>query len=244
MMSTPVRPIEREPISAIVAARLEQLIFNGEYQGQGQLPSERVLAEQFDVSRSSIREAMRRLEAKGLVRVQHGAGVFVTTNGKQPTPDAVTGLVVLGKATVPALFEVRNLLECRAAALASRRLTDSGAQKLQNILTKLDDEGLTDDEYIQLDFALHYAIAEATKNRILTHIFNGLRDPMIEYASRIIKIPRRRANATLGHQAIVDAIVAKRPSAARKAMAEHLRLVEQDIIDSSERTQLRSAGPG
>ena len=112
--------IERVPrvkLADSVAIQLERLILEGEYGVGEKLPPERVLAEDFGVGRSSMREALRMVETGGLLRTDHGVGVFVVSNEK--TLLAASDMVLAGEYTVSDLFEARLAIEREAAALAA-----------------------------------------------------------------------------------------------------------------------------
>src|SRR6059058_1136468 len=109
-----IQPVRRLKVSDSVAAQLEQLILQGEYQVGDRLPPERELAEQFGVGRSSMREALRRVETHGLITIDHGRGTFVAADALHPT---YNGILLIEDFTVPGLMDVRLSLEGDAAAL-------------------------------------------------------------------------------------------------------------------------------
>lgn len=227
---TSIRPIPRFKISDSVSAEIEQMIRAGTYQVGDKLPSERVLSLQFGVGRSSMREALRSLEARGLVSVAHGLGVYVN---EKPTDNggAAPSLLLLAECTVPELFEVRRALECPAVALAARRVTPSEAAALNETLVAMSREDLSDSEYIEKDAEFHLAICHATHNALLIRIYESTRHLFVEYSSRVISLPGRRKTAQRGHADIVEAIVKRRPQAAQKAMSAHLEAVEREIVE-------------
>ncbi|NJC21518.1 GntR family transcriptional repressor for pyruvate dehydrogenase complex [Arthrobacter pigmenti] len=222
-----IERVERLRVSDSVAAQLVQLITKKSYAVGEKLPSERVLAEQFGVSRSSMREAIRGVEASGLVSSSHGVGVFVVSNTvhSQSPPD----LLVFEDFTVPELFEVRRVLEGEAAALAAQRLTPTTGTELKSIIEQCADPDLTDEEFVTLDVELHQKIAQASGNGLLSTLYAGLEPLMQEYSRRVIALPGRREHAHKGHIKIVDAIVARQMKQARAAALAHIRDVEHDI---------------
>jgi len=128
-----IEPVRRLKVADSVAAQLEQLITRGDIKPGEKLPPERVLAERFGVGRSSMREAIRVVEASGMLRTDHGRGVFVVSD-KKAMPK-LSDLLVFDDFTVPELFEVRLSLEPDAASLAARRITAPELADLQRILT-------------------------------------------------------------------------------------------------------------
>jgi GntR family transcriptional regulator, transcriptional repressor for pyruvate dehydrogenase complex len=227
MTSELIKPVTRLKLSDSVAAQLEQLIRQGEYPVGSKLPPERVLAEQFGVGRSTMREALGVLQTVGLLRIEHGVGVFVATTRQTPA----SKLLVVDDYTVPELFEVRAVLEAEAAADAAKRITPAEVETLNGVLERASNEALSDEEFVLLDAELHRTIVAATKNKLLGHIFEGLEPLFLSYSRQVILLAGRRDNAQGGHREVVDAIAARRPREARAAMLRHLRAVEQDIVE-------------
>lgn len=226
-----IQPIGRTKVSLAVAAQMQRILISGEYQAGDKLPSERVLGERFGVGRSSIREALRRLEADGLVRIVHGVGTFVSDGREAGGQSALATLLVLDGITVPELFEARRALEGETAAQAAERLTESEGGRLREILRQLEDETLSDETYVETDVALHLAIAQATKNKVLIRLLESLKGILIEYSMRVITLPGRRDTANEGHRTMVEAILSHDSSAARAAIIDHLEAVEREIVE-------------
>lgn len=230
-MVPPIEPVQRFRVPVVVAAQLRKLLISGEYKVGDRLPSEKVLGERFGVGRSSVREAMRRLEADGLVRIVHGVGSFVSDGREAGVGDRLAALLVLDGSTIPELFEARRVLERETAARAAERLTDTEADELRELLSRLEDETLSEEAYVEADVALHLAISRVTKNKVLIRLIESLESLLLEYSRRVIQLPGRRVTANVGHKAIVEAILARRSSGARKAMIEHIAAVEREIVE-------------
>ncbi|TKG58796.1 FadR/GntR family transcriptional regulator [Prauserella endophytica] len=223
-----IEPVRRLKVSDSVAAQLEQLIEQGEYQPGDKLPPERALAEQFGVGRSSMREALRLVEANGLLRTEHGIGVFVVSNTK--SAPMLSELLLFDDFTVPELFEARLSLERDAAGMAARRITDNEAEELQRILDEAGNPSLSNDAFVKLDAELHRAIVKATKNRIWERVYESIMPLFITYSHRVIQLPGRRESAHNSHRRIVAAILARSVREARSAAVKHIREVEREIV--------------
>ncbi|MEH7419530.1 FadR/GntR family transcriptional regulator [Neobacillus drentensis] len=229
-MASSIQPIKRSKVSIDVAAKLQEILQSGEYKVGDKLPPEKVLAERFGVSRSSIREALKSLEAEGSVRIVHGVGTIVSS-GRETISSSLASLLVIEGTTVPELFEARLVLESETAFRAAERITTSSANGLIHILEQLNDNRLSDEAFVELDVALHIEIARATKNKIFINIMENLKDVLIEYSLRTIKLPGRREKANEGHRILTEAILARKPSAARKAAKDHVEAVEFEIAE-------------
>lgn len=231
-MPTDIKPVRRLKVADAVAAQLEELIVSGNYEVGGRLPAERDLAEQFGVGRSSMREALRIVESAGLVRTDHGIGVFVVRTTREAK---LASMILLEDVSVVDLFQVRQALERDAAAHAARRRSDAAVQKLTDLIGKMGRRGVTDDEFVQMDAELHASIAEATGNPLFLRFMRELEPLFITYSHRVLGLPGRRRHAHAGHQEIVDAIVQRRPRVASAAAVRHIRSVEADIVAHIER---------
>jgi GntR family transcriptional repressor for pyruvate dehydrogenase complex len=223
-----IQPVRRLKVSDSVAAQLEQLILQGEYRVGDRLPPERELAEQFGVGRSSMREALRRVETHGLISIDHGRGTFVAADAVRAMSN---GFLLIEGSTVPELIDVRLPLEGEAASLAARRIVSREMNELRQILEAAEDPTLDDDEFIRLDWQIHRTVAAATKNSLLLRLTDSLEQLFDIYSHRVILLPRRRAVAQAGHREIVAAVVNHQARTARSAAIRHIHDVEKDIAE-------------
>ncbi len=186
----------------------EQILFGGLAPGQ-RLIEER-LCEETGVSRSPIREAIRRLEKDGLVVVQAQGGVTVY----EPTLDDFTSL-----------FECRLHLEPAAARFAAERRTEEELADLQELLARMADIARESDarRTHELHFAFHQCVAEASKNPYMAKIMNDLKVLISFYRNAILQVhPQRPETVISEHAAILDAIRRRDGDAAAASMAEHI----------------------
>ena len=237
--SPAIKPVRRLKLSDSVAAQLEHLIHNGEYPVGSRLPPERELAEQFGVGRSTMREALSVLQTAGMLRIEHGVGVFVASTSNQT---AAAKLLMVEDYTIPELFEVRVALEAEAAANAAKRITPAEVAALQDVLGRAEDARLSNDEFIALDAELHRSIIAATKNKLLQQLFADVEPLFVTYSRQVIELDGRRGDAHSGHREIVAAIAARKPREARAAIHRHLRAVERDIVNYLGRVRPSDAG--
>src|SRR4051794_14326173 len=143
----------RGKLSDRVAEKLQARIELGEFAVGAKLPNEKDLAQQFGVGRSSMREAVRTLEAAGLLRSAHGSGVFVLTD--KPRRAGGIDQSLMGGFTMSDLFETRMAIESKAAELAARRLTDHHAEVLSSIIAAADVSDIGESDFVALDARLH-----------------------------------------------------------------------------------------
>jgi GntR family transcriptional repressor for pyruvate dehydrogenase complex len=224
-----IEPVRRLKVADSVAEQLELMISRGDYAPGDKLPPERVLADEFGVGRSSMREAIRVVEANGLLRTDHGVGVFVVSTTRRPTN--LSQLLIDERFSVQELFEVRLSLERDAAGFAARRITAAEAGELHGLIAAAAEPGLSDDRFIELDAQLHRTIAQITKNTLLLRLFEAIGPLFVTYSHQVIGLPGRRETAHAGHSAIVEAVAGHRVRDAQSAAVRHIREVERDILN-------------
>jgi len=215
-----------------VAAAITDAIQGGRYTPGARLPGERDLAEEFAVSRPTIREAMIALEIRGLIEARHGSGLYVTNTA--PTDAAPLELDV----GAFELIEARILFEGETAALAATVMTEEKLARLESIVREMANSPNPDMRVEQADRRFHVEIAAATDNSAIRSVVEMLWD--IRYRSPLCvhmfaKASREGINPRVGeHRAILDALSSGDPQVARAAMHGHLRRVIEDILAATE----------
>ncbi|MDX7950829.1 FadR/GntR family transcriptional regulator [Lichenihabitans sp. Uapishka_5] len=212
------------PIRIVEAIRRE--IGEGRLKPGDRLPGEQMLADTFKVSRNVVREAIARLRSDGVVQSRQGIGAFVVRNTPLPIlrvePDAANN-----RAAFTHVFELRTMLEVRAASLAALRGTEAQHAAISEALMKMRGIEKWADKGVDADLEFHRAVALATGNdyvaRVVGFVSEHMRDSILE--------TRRRPNANLKdivdititeHEAIHDAIVARDAALARATMELHI----------------------
>lgn len=223
----------RSRVSQQVVTRICQSIRHGIYQVGDQLPPERELAEQLQVSRPSLREALRVLEMTGIVESRHGGGTFVL----DLVPSGVVSpLSVLLEATGDAvgdLWEMRIIFEPAIVARAAARARPESIEVLTALVDRLQNSianKASDDDVIQIDRDFHIALAEASGNKVALRVLTLIAELLTEGRRHFITSDERRNRAYQAHSRILDALVAHDSVAARTAMLEHLEEIEAFIM--------------
>jgi GntR family transcriptional repressor for pyruvate dehydrogenase complex len=233
-------PAETRKLYQQVAAAIGEGIAAGRYPRGQRLPSERDLAEEFGVSRPTIREAMLALEIRGMVEARHGSGVYVTENPpiQLAAPELDIGAFEL--------TEARALFEGEAAALAATAITDEELDRLEKILVDMAEENAVGGgKGEQADRRFHVTIAEATRNAAIVSVIESLWDA--RYRSPLCRHMLDRARA-MGvqprieeHRRLLDALRTRDPQQARRAMREHLEHVIEGLLAATELEALERA---
>ncbi len=219
-----------------IVAEIRSLIDSGRIAPGDRLPSERDLARALKVSRASLREALRRLSAVGLVEIRWGQGVFVRSADLDFLLERVAPLL-LRRGNTEDLYEVRRLLEVEGAGWAADRGTRAERAELQALMTEAAanlDRLATDAAFArELDERYHNLVAGLSHNRVLMRIMVGLLDLLAEVRQRSFDVPGRALRSMDEHQRITAAIVAGDAPAARRAMLAHLRNAEAAVRGAS-----------
>ena len=217
-----------------IADQIVGLIREGVFPPGSRLPGERELAERFNVSRVTIREAEIALQAVGIIKIKTGSGVYVCDghNGEDELP-AVSALE---------LTEARSLFESEAAALAAPIIAEETLTRLDELLEIMAGEDGDDQHMTEVDREFHMLIASASGNRAITHVIRALWRLRME-------VPEvRNTHAAVCHHdgpsrqdehgAIVEALRRREPEAAREAMRSHFHRLLGAMLDDNEERQL------
>ncbi len=207
-----------------VQRELERLILDSRLGPGDRLPSERELANQFGVSRTVVREAVRGLVAKQLLDVSVGRGTVVRAPTAESAAESMKLLLLMqaGGAGVEKVSEVRHIVENEIAARAAERRTDEDLRTLAAILEETRQHLDEPDVYIKSDVAFHAALASATQNELFVIILDSLVEVMIEVRLLTLRVPGVTAVALGYHERILEAVVSGDPKAAREAMDAHM----------------------
>ncbi|MCS6151937.1 FadR/GntR family transcriptional regulator [Shewanella baltica] len=216
------KPIKQIKASSEVGQQLKNAILGGEYRAGDKLPSERELIELFQVSRTVVREAIKSIEAGGLVEIRQGAtgGAFVKHLTFERLSDACNDLFMMGKLSLPELCQARMLIEPQVARMAARNCTPEQALALMEANSHENDSYAYPDT-VALRSEVHYLLAEMAGNRFLEAIVKSL---LILLRNQTIKFePPTDEIHPLGlHGVIIDAVIANDEDKAEAEMFAHL----------------------
>jgi len=221
-----LQAVEPRRLYLQIAEQIRRLIARGAVAPGERLPAERELARQLGVSRPSLREALIALEVEGLLDVRVGSGIYVAGPGSSARAAA------LGGESGP--FEViraRWMIEGDCAALAAKHGTAGQLDAIRRAHADLAREAKRHHNPIGADRAFHVRIAEATGNSALVLVVQTLWDQRVGPLYRALEIkleyPQMAAETLREHEAVLRAILARRPSAARAAMHRHMDKTRQ-----------------
>lgn len=222
------QPIARQKTYELVAEELTLEIRSRALKPADPVPPERELVARYGVGRSSVREALRMLESRGLIE-SRGNASFVVAEWRNPLNQSLGLLLAAAEADLDELYEVRRILEGEAAALAAARRSDEHIAGLEEAIEEMVAHIGSEERYIAADLRFHLVIAEATGNRVALHLMHAIRDRLQEAFGTVYHIPGSPQRSLDQHREILQAIVLRRPGEARELMHEHISRVEREI---------------
>lgn len=227
MMYTPIRSSK---VYEQITEQIEQLILSGKLRSGDRLPTERELAEQFQASRTAVREAMKTLAQKGLVDMRPGRGTIVIDGTSQAMRHSLGLMMKVGHAGgAENLVEVREILEPEIAALAAARATEEHIAALQEAVEIMDASLDAADTFIDADNDFHRALAKATQNALILSFVDSIVDLLSEQRKNIFSVSGGSSRGQMHHKLLLAAIRSHDSEAARVAMRAHLQQVRADV---------------
>ena len=230
-----LRVIKKTRIHEEVVTQIHELIRRGKLKAGDQLPSERELAETFKVSRTSVREALRTLETKGLIISRTGMGNFIADLPIESLVAPLAKLLIEEKAALADIFELRKLIEPHIAALAAERATNRDIERMKAILEKQSAAVSRGDTGVEADAELHFAIGQATQNQALEKLVSGLMEILSHSREESLQPLDRRRASIESHRKILTAIEQHDKAKAQRAMFHHIEQVEDNVLSSGKK---------
>ncbi|MEA5456297.1 FCD domain-containing protein [Sinomonas sp. JGH33] len=223
-------PVEKQQrLFETVLGQLEKLIQDGRLTAGDRLPSERALSEMLHVSRPSVREALRVLDAMDIITVRTGVGSAGGTKISDKLGPTISRLMrlymALGHFDLDDVLKTRRLLEEEAAREAATERTEEQLEGMDKLLAEMDGAVHDRERYLALDGKFHVAVALASGNPLLAHLMGSMRDAVTE---NLVKAhiddqqwPTLAANAQQTHRSLVDALRAGDALAAAQYVGQH-----------------------
>lgn len=203
------------------------------------LPSENDLGERFDVSRVTVREAVKVLQTRGIVRVESGRGSFVQPLARWTSLSAVLAATSADgdSSAAEQLIELRRIFETGAAALAAQRAQPDEVEAIAADLETMRTAHASDDlvSFVAADLSFHDRILAASRNPFLTVMFAPLNEVLSERRAQTSRVRVIQQNAITEHAHVLEALRGGDPEAARRAMDSHM----QQTLDDLRRYALR-----
>ncbi len=237
--------LQRRTLADQVATHLLERIDRQSLLPGSLLPSEAQLAADFGVSRPVVREAMRALEATGVVAVANGKGAIVRPLSGDPLSGFFQHAARVRREAVVELLEVRKGIEIQSATLAAERRTAEEAAEMRQLVAEMRDALREPQSYTERDVALHLLIARASRNLMLYHLVESIREPLQESIREGLQ--RRVSDEQMErvqelHERLIDAVASGDAAQAGQAMADHFdEAVTAIVQDTTVQTSVSSS---
>lgn len=212
---------KRRPVYEEIREYIGEMIRKGELREGDKLPAERKLSQKFQVSRNSVREALRSLAEMGMVESRHGDGTYVRSLSDSDWADLNRVLQGKGK-RLGEIFQFRRILEPQIAALAARHVTRKEIDRLKVMVFEQERRIMEGKDDSDLDAEFHLALARATKNTVIVDVIQTLDHVLNESRSVALQSEERRRASLRTHILIVDALEKHDPERAMDTMDFHL----------------------
>ena len=229
-------PIRTKRLYEEIVEQIRLLIADGKLKPGDKLLAERELADRFQVSRASVREAIRTLEMLGVIDIRPGEGTYIRETETDDIIRPLAMFLAVERSSVIDMFEMRRIFETATASLAAQRATDQEILEIETTLEDMKERlNLQDPEKgEEFDAAFHFAIAEATHNTLLAKLFKTVSEDFSKANSAArrrlyrdnVKNPQRIIDQ---HSNILKAIQARSPKGAAEAMRVHLKFAEGEL---------------
>lgn len=228
--------IDKRGISEQVTEHIKKMIRDGKYEEGQKILGEREMALELKVSRNTVREAYKILEAYGYLTVKQGTGFFVATEAEQISK--MTSSFFVKTDQILNLFAVRKILENSTVQWVVENYSEKKVNKLSAIVEEakklITNTEIDFTQLGKLDHEFHMTLADFSENSVLVRIMHNLIDLLEGARKQSIQIPGRAIQSVKEHGDIVKAIKEKNIEIAQKLMLSHLESVEKAIINETE----------
>lgn len=215
---------DNQEILNSIITKIREYINYKNLEPDDKLPSERMLSEKFGVSRSSVREAIQKLEFYGILKSVPQSGTFVANIGVIAMNGIIDDILRLGESDFKSLVETRILLELKTVRLAALRRTDEDLMQIENALEAYSKKASNGEDAVQEDLLFHLAIAKASGNSTMNNLMLIITPEIISYFAQLHVCDSDQSRAGIEeHRAVFEAIKSQNPQLAKQKMKEHFK---------------------
>jgi GntR family transcriptional repressor for pyruvate dehydrogenase complex len=243
-----MKPIIRTSLSDEIVERIIVLISEKVLKPGERLPSEKDLASQFGVGRTTIREALRSLAVLGIVDGRVGEGTFVSSTNRRYLEKALQWGLLIDRKDVQDLIETRLLLESQTAFWAAHRANQVNLKEIEEAIQGMEQSIHDPEGYLRSDLKFHISIAQSSQNSILYHLVSMTRGYLQAWIQRSLSRPtprktQQRAEISIQeHRNILQAVRSGDAEGARQAMSTHILSSSRDLQSWLARREKTSKG--
>ena len=235
-MPVEIHPIKRRGrVSEEIVAYLKRLIATGQLKVGDRFPAERELADQLEVSRNSVREALHTLEVTGLIESRQGGGNFVREPGMDSIREPLSSVLITQDGVIRDILDARRMMEPPMAQRAAEHATRDHLTRMGAVLEQQEKAVACGESGSEQDTEFHHALAEATGNTVIVKLVEAMMEVLYASRERHLQTADRAQASLRGHRKVLAAITRRDPEGAYKAMLAHLEDVEHVISSNDAR---------
>lgn len=218
-----LNPVKNTKVYEVIMEQIKDIVKKGELKSGDKLPSERELADKLEVSRTSVREALKALTMLGLIESKHGEGNFIKSNFEDSLLEPLSIVFLLIENKNEDIIELRRIIEPEAAALAAKNIKGPELVELKKIMNELNDS-LDFEASAELDKKFHYKIAQASGNHLISTIMFSISSLIEKYIDSSYIHDMNKQLVKLQHEEIYMALESQDPKRASECVKKHLEL--------------------
>lgn len=248
-MNLEIEPVAQRSLSSQIADQIRQAIIDGSLKADDRLPTEGELATRYQVSRPTIREALKRLAAQNLVRSRRGptGGTFINKPSAEDLSDALTSattlLVSMDSFSMQEISQTRLMMEQSCITLAAENISESQLNQLQQELLFQQSSTLSPEEFCASDVRFHRIIAEASGNRLLSFIMFSIIEALQPISNMVTFRFRERSVILEQHQKMLEALQTGDTTQAAALIAEQIHYLDEKYAEAQQWREARNKKP-
>lgn len=225
-ISSGMEPIDRSGITELVVQRIKDLLARGELRAGSRLPPERELADMLNISRPSLRTALKALSVMGIIRAKPGAGTYIAESIPEVFTEPMHFMTLINNTSVEELFEARRIIEAGLAEMAAERATEEDLAALQSEINGMRETIGDPESFLRHDISFHQAIARAADNKLMSGVMDTIAQLLYHIRRQTIASASDFEEAINWHQKIFEAIRKRDAKRAKEMLSSHLRYAQ------------------
>ncbi|HKX32721.1 MAG TPA: FadR/GntR family transcriptional regulator [Blastocatellia bacterium] len=231
--SMAMAPIDRAGITELVVERIKELLTRGELKAGSRLPPERELAQMLNISRPSLRTALKALSVMGVIHAKPGAGTYIAESLPAVFAEPMQFMTLINNTSVNELFEARRIVEAGLVELAAERASEedirSLAKELEAMRTTIDDP----ESFLKHDVQFHQVMAHAANNKLMTCVMDTITQLLFHIRRQTVAHASNLDEALEWHQKILDAVRKRDPKRAKEMLSRHLQAAQNAWVQEN-----------
>lgn len=225
-------PAKNTKVYEQVVERIKKMIEEGELKIGDKLPTERAMAEELNVSRASIREAIRSLEVIGLIESIQGAGNYIKNDFSEILLEPLSMMFMLQQGSAIDIYELREVLELSTIMISAERIKKEELKNLKELIEKFKESDIESNNVI-IDKEFHYTIVKAANNPLITNLLNVLSQVIDKFITdsrkNILESSENKERLLKLHERVYVALENRNSLEAYTALKEHFELIKEYI---------------